>query len=347
MADFVARHEDRGTAVATDTACKWDKPRKTSRPLAVREVDFSTPAAKKKRVAPPCSLKKLNEGVLMQDYMDLLGHDSDCVATQILPLPLPEPDTPQPNLISLIKKHYCPGMTAKEVMAELAPEVDDALASKVESATRGQADNTEWFHQRLGRLTASKFHDASRCKGNGRYIVRSVLGNGGHVKTDAMAHGIEHEGAARQLYIETHLATHKKGLCVESGLHLCLSNPRYAASPDGLVSCQCCGEGLLEIKCTSKFKHLTVCEVASQPGYHFEQDENGQPVLKQNSSWYDQVQGQLYVTQREWCDFVLYTLNGPLSVQRIYVDEDWVASTIPKLDIFFDSKIFPALLNHQ
>ena len=36
---------------------------------------------------------------------------------------------------------------------------------------------------------------------------------------------------------------------VPTGLHVNPSFPHLGASPDGIVSCCCCGKGLLEIKC--------------------------------------------------------------------------------------------------
>jgi hypothetical protein len=87
-----------------------------------------------------------------------------------------------------------------------------------------------------------------------------------------------------------------------------------------------------------------VKDVALQSNYHFTADENGEPKLKRTSVWYDQVQGQLWVTQRDWCDFVLFTLNGPLGVERIYADTDWIDSVVPRLNNFYDRNVFPAIL---
>ena len=36
-----------------------------------------------------------------------------------------------------------------------------------------------------------------------------------------------------------------------SGLNLCKEKPFLAASPDGIVECDCCGKGILEIKLTA------------------------------------------------------------------------------------------------
>jgi hypothetical protein len=115
----------------------------------------------------------------------------------------------------------------------------------------------------------------------------------------------------------------------ECGLFLSRDNARFAASPDALVSCKCCGNGLLEIKCTSAHRDMTVEEIAQLRNYHFKADKDGRPVLKPRSSWCHQVQAQLFIYKQEWCDFVLFTMNGPPSVERVYADSDWVKTTIP------------------
>ena len=42
---------------------------------------------------------------------------------------------------------------------------------------------------------------------------------------------------------------HENFKICDSGLVLDPDIPHLGASPDGLVSCDCCGEGCLEIKC--------------------------------------------------------------------------------------------------
>ena len=38
--------------------------------------------------------------------------------------------------------------------------------------------------------------------------------------------------------------------------------------------------------------------------------------------YYFQVQGQLAITGKKWCDFVVWTLKQPMYVERIYFDEN-------------------------
>lgn len=108
-----------------------------------------------------------------------------------------------------------------------------------------------------------------------------------------------------------------------------------AATPDLLVNCSCCGNGLLEVKCPM----IQECE--NCPGFCYCSKnvpdylifENGTFRLKQNHLYYAQIQGQLFITDREWCDFFIYTVNGFL-MQRILLDQEYCDKMIPNLKYF-------------
>lgn len=52
--------------------------------------------------------------------------------------------------------------------------------------------------------------------------------------------------------------------------------------------------------------------------YHLTLDENENVRLKIDSSWYIQIQGQLGVCYKNWCDFVYFTKKGFI-VKRTYI----------------------------
>lgn len=257
---------------------------------------------------------------------------------------------PSPKLLKdMLQEMEASQVSPSKYMTGIQELYTDQYVSHVEEATRGQSDNPRWFRQREGRITASLFGAAARYskdKAN-NYIVRKVLGCSAKFTSKHTEHGVQFEPVARQLYIEQELVDHRQGKCEESGLILCKFNPRYAASPDGLVSCKCCGEGLLEIKCSSKYKNKTREDIANVRGYHFTPDDNGKPTLKRTSSWYDQVQAQMFICERDWCDFMLYTLNGPPSVQRVYKDDEWLETAVPRVNRFYDRYILPKLLSQM
>ena len=51
------------------------------------------------------------------------------------------------------------------------------------------------------------------------------------------------------------------------------------------------------------------------------------------------------LTEREWCDFIVYTEIG-ISVERIKFDSDfWNSHLLPKLSTFFDNSLAPEIVS--
>ena len=149
----------------------------------------------------------------------------------------------------------------------------------------------EWHLHRVGRLTASLFGTVSRYRGsNPLYIVAKVFGKP-LPDIPALAYGREREPVARALYIAS--MRHHKGMKVsEIGLVVKPGWPHLGASPDGLVTCACCGQGCLEIKCVASRSERLPIEVAKDPTYkHVSCSDNNELILNPSSYWYDQVQG--------------------------------------------------------
>ena len=57
------------------------------------------------------------------------------------------------------------------------------------------------------------------------------------------------ESKAQMEYEEAMKMTHTTFKVEATGLHIKPEYPHLGASPDGLTSCSCCGDGILEIKC--------------------------------------------------------------------------------------------------
>ncbi len=102
--------------------------------------------------------------------------------------------------------------------------------------------------------------------------------------------GIEREADARIAYEQ------EKGVWVEDvGF---VTHNRYGCSPDGLVG----DDGLIEIKCLKASNHIKMM------------------VKKSVTSYIAQVQMQLLVTGRSWCDLTFYYPELPLVVIRLKKD---------------------------
>lgn len=189
----------------------------------------------------------------------------------------------------------------------------------------------EWLQARAGKVTASRFKDViSRNKPTAAQAKAGEPGNPSADRTrylwqivterltgqpvqmpDAapLRWGRENEDAARTAYLFTSSAK-----LTETGF---VAHPTLAcgASPDGLLSDESDPDGmfgLIEIK----------CPWSSQ--VHLETWLNGMPEDHQA-----QIQGQMWLTGREWCDFVSFDPRMPadlqLFVQRVKGDPEFQA----------------------
>ncbi len=172
-----------------------------------------------------------------------------------------------------------------------------------------------WRQERCGHLTASRFADAIAALKSGapsetriRYLQEIVAERISGRPIDryvsaAMAYGTENEFHALSAYAK------RNGVEVEHiGFIQHMDLAYVGCSPDGLIG----HDGLVEVKCPF------------EPANHIATWMNGMPEKHKA-----QVQGQMWVTQRKWCDFVSFDpRNEPpydLFIQRQYRDEPYIA----------------------
>ena len=121
----------------------------------------------------------------------------------------------------------------------------------IETATQSQRDSEVWEAQRRGRITASSFHDvyALRDTTSTKSLCKRLLMPKSLSHIAAVKWGIDNEDKARQQYTKEMSGSHESFCCKPSGLVVNPLYPHLGASPDGIISCSCCGTGLLEMKC--------------------------------------------------------------------------------------------------
>lgn len=66
--------------------------------------------------------------------------------------------------------------------------------------------------------------------------------------------GCTHEKDALEAYTKKLSGIHKNFLLKNAGLFISIERPYIGASPDGIVMCDCCGKGAVEVKCPFCFK---------------------------------------------------------------------------------------------
>jgi putative phage-type endonuclease len=164
----------------------------------------------------------------------------------------------------------------------------------------------EWLQVRLGIPTASNFDKLITTKGAPskqamKYIYKlageKVCGMQEEGYSNAnMERGVEMEAEARMFYELT------TGEVVEQ-VGFCLHEDGYGCSPDGFVG----EDGLIEIKCPTISVHVGYLIGKELPDDYFQQ-----------------VQGQLMVTGRKWCDFLSYYPGIKPFLIRVKRDEPFI-----------------------
>lgn len=175
----------------------------------------------------------------------------------------------------------------------------------------------EWLAARAGIPTASEFHTVMAVgKQGGKSVTRVAYLNklAGEILTGepmesyvsaAMERGSLMEDEARDLYAFQYNVEPRRVGFVRNG--------EKGASPDSLI-----GEsGGLEIK--SAAAHIQIARLL----------DGGLP-----SEHKAQVQGNLWVCEREWWDFCSYCPKLPMLRVRVYRDETYIAKIANEVELF-------------
>ena len=97
--------------------------------------------------------------------------------------------------------------------------------------------------------------------------------------------------------------------------------PFLGATPDGCVYSPSSTEphGFLEVKCPYSQRDMMPLDACAAPGFCCEVQQAsslGIKLRRTHQYYYAQVQGQMAVGNRKWCDFVIYTKRG-IAIERI------------------------------
>ena len=156
-----------------------------------------------------------------------------------------------------------------------------------------------------------------------------------------MKYGLECEPKAIEKY-----ERQTQSKVVASGLWVNPKFPFLACSPDGLVG----KDGLIEIKSLKIFKQHSIAAVTSEEQTIVSKEQirrqcflikDDKCHLKEKHDHYYQVQMQLLVTNRTFCDFILYSGEGPVSIERIYRNEQLITEILTLLTVLWTRIIAP------
>lgn len=181
--------------------------------------------------------------------------------------------------------------------------------------------SAEWLNLRLGIITCSEL-DCLLVNGKGeggfgvsaftymdQLIGERITGEAAELPftTRATERGHELEGKARELYkARTELSYEEVGIILNHGI---------GYSPDALIG----DDGLVEVKTKLPKFQVGVILAGEVPKEHVAQ-----------------CQGGLWVSDREWIDFVSYWPGMPLFIKRMYRDEAYIRNLAERVATFHE-----------
>ena len=165
----------------------------------------------------------------------------------------------------------------------------------------------EWLKARMGVITASRFKDVvtpargdlskSRVSYMYELIAERMGAENEFFKNDYMKRGNELEELARSTYsFVSNNEVYEVGMILRD-------DSKVGISPDGLIG----GDGGLEIKCPKASTHVKYMLKGELP-----------------LEYKCQVQGSLWISGREWWDFMSFHPQLPPFILRVYRDEEFI-----------------------
>lgn len=190
----------------------------------------------------------------------------------------------------------------------------------------------EWLVDRCGIPTASMFKSIVTSTGkpstSAKTYMNSLLADwlagkpvDAFEPTDAMKRGTEREAEARELYS---FITDNK--VVETGFWFKDERKLVGCSPDGLVN----DNALIEIKCP---------KASTLVGYRLDN--------KCPATYVPQVQGQMWVMDKEYCDFLVWHPDINHFLIRVERDEKYITIMSGLINKFIDEMLEKRTLLNQ
>jgi hypothetical protein len=167
----------------------------------------------------------------------------------------------------------------------------------------------EWLESRLGCPSGSGFDKLITSSGKpstqadnyiNQLIAEKLTGETTYVRVNEhMERGTFLEPRARDYYsLMSGNEVEEVGFCMHDRFEC-------GVSPDGLIAG---GEGGLEIKCPAPSTHVAYLRGGVLP-----------------TKYKQQVMGCLWITEREWWDFVSYHETMPALIVRVHRDDDYIS----------------------
>lgn len=241
-------------------------------------------------------------------------------------------------------------ITSEGFALKLCDYFPDNVLANLQTLTCSQSQSDLWFQNRLGRITGSKFGRVasrqrtirtSKSVQDTTAVLRELLEKT-DLNTAAMAYGRKSEPLAKRTYLDIYSGTHTNLRIEEVGLTVLKENPMLAASPDGIIHCDCCESRVLEVKCpfTIRYSKPTIVSESAKDNnvpYLFRDSKTNDGLklrLKHAYHIYEQVQGEMACTNLKRAELFVWSPFGHVTVPVAFDGLYWAALQKDLVDFF-------------
>lgn len=239
--------------------------------------------------------------------------------------------------------------------------VNESQRAEIELSTRQQSKNKKWFLLRAGRITASNLKDICHTKITKPsvsllkrvcyphlYKRTFAAGKFYHYVQNKLlllnvvgVYGCTHERDAIKDFLAHHQKEHPNSSVEKCGLFIHEEFPKFAATPDGILNCDICGQGCIEVKCpfcardTSVSELIKIKKTCLIPG--------DQTVLDKKHKYFYQIQMQMALSKTKFCYFIMWSPKD-FFVEKVNFDSNFWQEKSAKALLFHREVILPELL---
>ena len=275
------------------------------------------------------------------EYIDIPAPASQRVASELNVGVEVEVDTSHllpPTLESMLLEN---DIKSHKDIPMLLPDEITAL----NSSTTAQFKSDLWKSHRVARITASNIHSIKTrmntvnkkpdIEHDVTPTINKICAVNQEIHTESVTYGIVHEDEAIAAFKKKLKKDGHRNVNIKPcGLIVHPKHPYVAASPDGIVTCDCCEDRVLEVKCPlrciGKDPNSTTLPCLT--------NTSGKPRLKTTHEYYDQIITQMAVAQTKCGEFVIYSRKG-IYQQRIVYNHVAFMALIRACQQFFDTYI--------
>ncbi|VDI56631.1 Hypothetical predicted protein [Mytilus galloprovincialis] len=158
--------------------------------------------------------------------------------------------------------------------------------------------------------------------------------------------GLKHEITALKQMTKLFEPKHTNLQIIQPGLLVDRTYSYLRASPDAIMTCDCHGTTVIEIKCPYSCRYLTPTVAICQKKitYVGMEKENMVLVKGHQYGYYEQIQTQLNVCKENNAKLVIWTTKGLLTIDVPFDEIYWTTIMLPAIRSFFEMHIAPEIL---